>query len=192
MDSTKQAELEALIQRLIVLLDGDHQRDGLRDTPARVARSYAEMLNGYERRLENEITLFDNQMGYDDLVYSGHISYFSICEHHLLPFFGTAHMAYVPDKKIVGLSKLARAVEIFAHRLTDQETITTRVAAELDRLIAPKGVILYLSGQHLCNIARGVKQAHSTMKTVSRTGVFVSDPSWENHFYKLISVPDSP
>jgi GTP cyclohydrolase IA len=188
MDPSTRTELKMLIERLISILDKDPQREGLIDTPDRVVRSYEQMLDGYDRSLDKEITLFENHVGYDDLVYSGHISYFSTCEHHLLPFYGTAHMAYVPDKKIVGLSKLARAVEIFAHRLTDQETITTAVAADLDRLIAPKGVIVVMSGHHTCNLARGVKQTHSTMKTVARTGVFLTDPQWSDSFYKLISV----
>lgn len=100
------------------------------------------------------MTVFENENGYDDIIYSGKISFFSTCEHHLLPFFGTAHIGYIPDKKIIGLSKLARAVDIFSRRLQNQENITTQIANEIYELVNPLGIAVLLEGQHFCNMAR--------------------------------------
>jgi GTP cyclohydrolase I len=170
-----QKHINELIGELLRALGEDPKREGLKKTPERVTRAYAEVLNGYDRSLKDEITVFKNTHNYDDIVYSGKIRFFSTCEHHLQPFFGTAHVAYIPNKFIVGLSKLSRAVDIFARRLQDQERITMQVANELETLLKPKGVAVMLEGQHLCNMSRGVHQFDSDMKTMAFTGIFKKD-----------------
>jgi GTP cyclohydrolase I len=167
--------INGLISELLLAVGEDPKREGLKDTPERVARAYAEVLNGYARSLKEEITVFKNTHNYDDIVYSGKIRFFSTCEHHLQPFFGTAHVAYIPNKYIIGLSKLSRAVDIYSRRLQDQERITMQVANELDTLLKPQGVGVMLEGQHLCNMSRGVHQFDSDMKTMAFTGIFKKD-----------------
>lgn len=178
-------KISQIIKQLILALGEDVGRENLRDTPGRVARAYEEILSGYNRSLSNEITIFKNSHNYKDIVYSGKISFFSTCEHHLLPFFGTAHVAYVPDKHIIGVSKLARAVDIFARRLQDQERITMQVSQEIDELLKPKGVAVFLEAKHLCNMARGTKQTESIMKTLAFTGVFQDNCLLQERFLRM-------
>lgn len=186
MSEDNKKSVENLVQQLIVHLGEDPNRPGLLETPKRVAKAYEKILEGYSRSLDKEITTFDNTYAYDDLIYSGKINFFSVCEHHLLPFFGTAHIAYIPTDKIVGLSKLARAVDIFSRRLQEQERITSQVADELQKLLAPKGVIVMLEGRHFCNMARGVEKFDSNMKTITSRGCFKDDEKLYNRFFQLI------
>jgi GTP cyclohydrolase I len=181
--------IEKLIKELILALGENPERPGLLKTPERVAKTYEKMLEGYSRSLEKEITTFDNSYKYDDLIYSGKIDYFSMCEHHMLPFYGMAHIAYVPSDKIIGLSKLARAVDIFSRRLQEQERLTVQVATELDRLLRPKGIIVLLEGRHFCNTARGVEKASSNMKTIISRGCFKDDEKLYNRFFQIIADP---
>lgn len=175
------------VKQLLAELGDDINREGLEKTPERAAKAYSEILNGYKRSLESEITVFKNTHNYDDVVYSGRINFFSICEHHLLPFYGTAHVAYIPDKTIIGLSKLSRAIDIYARRLQDQERITMQAANELEKLLSPKGIAVMLEGQHLCNMARGIKQFNSTMTTMTFKGEFKTDSSLRDRFLKISS-----
>jgi len=175
---------EQIIKDLLRALGQDVNRADLIDTPKRVAASYSKLLEGYSRDLSKEMTIFPNDDAYDDIVYSGHIKYFSTCEHHLLPFFGKAHIAYIPNEKIAGLSKLSRAVDIFSRRLQQQERITVQVADALEEILEPKGVAVFLEGEHLCNSARGVQQFNSNMKTVAFRGVF-KDPILRDQFMNL-------
>jgi GTP cyclohydrolase I len=179
--------IEELTQQLLIHLGEDPTRPGLQDTPQRVAKAYDQMLSGYSRSLKDEITTFENDYEYTDLIYSGGANFTSLCEHHLLPFFGTAHIAYVPNDKIIGLSKLSRAVDIYARRLQQQERITMQVAQELDELLAPKGVIVMLQGKHFCNMGRGVQQQDSVMKTIAARGCFETDPKLYDRFQQLVS-----
>lgn len=178
-------KIEQLVKELIKELGEDSSREGLRDTPKRVAGAYRKLFGGYERSLENELTVFKNNHKYDDIVYSGAINFFSTCEHHLLPFYGKAYIAYVPGEEIIGLSKLARAVDIFSRRLQDQERITVQVADELSRLVDAKGVAIMLEAQHFCNMARGVEQVESTMKTFAFRGCFTDDEHMKNRFLDM-------
>lgn len=182
MDKQK---IEEIIKALLIEIDGNPEREGLLDTPRRVATSYGKLLEGYGRSLEEEMTVFNNEHGYDELVYSGDINFFSTCEHHLLPFFGKAYIAYVPGDKIIGLSKLSRAVDIYSRRLQDQERITVQVANELERLLQPKGLAVMLDGQHFCNMARGVQQTQSTMKTMAFRGCMKDDENLKSRFMSL-------
>lgn len=186
MSNNEEKIIEDLIKKLLAHLGENPERPGLIKTPERVAKVYEKMLEGYSRSLADEITVFDNTHGYDDIVYSGKIDFFSLCEHHTLPFFGIAHIAYVPDEKIIGLSKLSRAVDIFARRLQQQERITHQVAVEIEALLKPKGVMVMLEGRHMCNMARGVEKVNSNMKTVVSRGCF-RDDKLQDRFFKLIS-----
>lgn len=187
MSTEDKKDVEGLVRQLLQRLTADSERAGLVDTPRRVSESFNKMLSGYDRRLEDEITTFDNDYSYDDLIYSGKIDFFSLCEHHLLPFFGSAHIAYVPGEKIIGLSKLARAVDIYSYRLQEQERITMQIATELERLLKPKGVIVMLEGQHFCNMARGVEKVNSSMKTIHALGCFKADNKYYDRFFQLIN-----
>lgn len=183
----KNGALGSFVKELITQIGENPDREGLKETPNRVAKSYTKMLDGYSRSLKDEITTFGNSYDYDDLIYSGKIDFFSMCEHHLLPFFGIAHIAYVPKKRIIGLSKMARAVDIFSHRLQEQERLTVQIANELEGLLDTKGVIVMLDGRHFCNMARGVKKVNSNMKTVVARGCFKEDEKLYDRFFQLIN-----
>lgn len=187
MSEDAQHIIEELAQHLIEALGEDTGRTGLRKTPARAAAAYKKIFEGYTRSLKNEITTFENDYKYKELIYSGGIDFFSTCEHHLLPFFGKAYIAYIPNDKIIGLSKLARATDIYARRLQQQERLTTQIANELNELLEPKGLIVLLEGKHMCNMARGVQQVNSTMITVARHGVF-DDAKKYDQFMQLIEL----
>jgi GTP cyclohydrolase I len=177
----------SVITALLIEFKEDITREWLKDTPKRVAKAYTRILWGYWRSLKNEITVFENSHGYEDIIYSWKISFFSTCEHHLLPFFGTAHVWYVPNKKIIGLSKIARAIDIFSRRLQDQERITMQVANELFDLLEPLGVAVFLEGQHFCNMARWVEQVNSNMKTICFKWVFKNDKSLCDRFMSMVN-----
>lgn len=181
-----QDKIQKIVSDLLLELGQDASREGLVDTPKRVAKAYLETLEGYGRSFEDEITVFANEGNYDDIIYSGDINFFSTCEHHLLPFYGKAHIAYIPGEKIIGLSKLARAVDIYARRLQNQERITTQVADELMTLLNAKGVAVLLDGKHFCNMARGVGQIDSTMKTIIYRGDFKGDPLLQTRFMSMV------
>lgn len=131
------------------------------------------------------MTIFEGE-NYDQMVILKDIEYYSHCEHHMIPFFGKAHIAYIPDKKIVGVSKLARLVDMYARRLQNQERLTMQVAEELQRVLSPKGVAVVFEGEHLCMKARGVEKQSSKMKTSHLTGVFRDNLDTRQEFYHLI------
>ncbi len=182
-----QKKIEDIIISLLTEIGEDTSREGLQKTPQRVARAYTKLFEGYNRSLKSELTVFKNTNGYDDIIYSGRINFSSVCEHHMLPFFGLAHIAYVPGDDIIGLSKMARAVDIFSRRLQDQERITVQIANELDLLLKPKGVAVMLEGQHLCNMARGVEQYNSNMKTLAFRGIFKQSQEFQNRFFHMVN-----
>lgn len=177
--------VEENIKEIIQEVEGGKIRDSLLDTPRRASESFFELLNGYNRKFDDEIKLFDNDEGYNDIIFSGRISFFSICEHHLLPFFGNAYVGYIPTTKIVGLSKLSRVIDIHSRRLQNQERITVQSAKALHEASGADGVIVVLEGQHLCNISRGVEQINSNMKTIYSLGKF-SEKELKNRFLRLI------
>lgn len=183
--------VKELVRELLKELAGDVDREGLKETPDRVTRAYAETLSGYGRSLKDEMTVFENAHHYDEIIYSGNINFFSTCEHHLLPFFGVAHIAYVPNEKIVGLSKLSRAIDIYSRRLQDQERITMQVANELDDLLHAKGIAVMLEAQHFCNMARGVEKINSDMKTLAFKGVFKEDRDLRESFIRMSTTQSS-
>jgi GTP cyclohydrolase I len=166
------SSLEELIREMLCRLGENPERDGLRNTPVRMARSMEYLTKGYQESPEEALlgALFD--VAYDEMVIVKDIEVFSLCEHHLLPFFGKAHVAYIPDGKVIGLSKIPRLVEVFARRLQVQERLTTQIAEAIDSAIKPRGVGVVVEARHLCMMMRGVEKQHSATITSSMLGAF--------------------
>ena len=166
-------------------------REGLRDTPRRFLKAWHdELCSGYdysEDDIAKMLTQFDGE-GYDQLVLLKAIEYSSLCEHHMLPFLGVAHIAYIPDQKVVGISKLARVLEVYSRRLQIQERICQQVTAALEKHLQPKGAACILSAKHLCISCRGISKQHSTMVTSSLTGEFKTDLNARNELLRLIEL----
>jgi GTP cyclohydrolase I len=178
--------IEGLIETLLKELGEDPGRDGLLRTPARVSRAYEFLTQGYRQdphAVLNE-AIFDEDC--DEMVIVKDIDFYSLCEHHLLPFFGRAHVAYIPDGRILGLSKLARVVEVFSRRLQVQERLTRQVAALLQEALNPKGVAVVIEAQHLCMMMRGVQKQNSYAITSSMLGEFESDPKTRAEVMELM------
>lgn len=169
-----------LIAELLTHLDKEPGREGLRDTPQR----YKQFLDEYLDPKPPKITIFDSE-GYDEMVIQTKIPFYSICEHHLLPFFGYASIAYIPDKKIIGLSKLARILDYVSRRLQNQERITVQVAEFLSEAVSPKGVGVILDARHLCMEMRGVNKPGVLTSTSAVRGIFKSDPRTRAEFIEL-------
>lgn len=180
--------IEQNITRILQYIGEDVHREGLVDTPSRVVKSYAELFGGYDKNPEDIITTFDAD-GYDQIVLVKDIEFYSTCEHHMLPFFGKAHVAYVPDKKVIGLSKVARLVDIFARRLQIQERIGSQVTDALMKMLAPKGAACMLEAVHTCMCSRGVAKQSSKMVTSSIKGVFYTDSSARSELMSLLNKP---
>jgi len=176
---------EALVRQLLINLGEDPDREGLIETPARVAKSYADLFSGYGENLESIITVFDNE-GYDEMVIAKDIEFYSTCEHHLLSFFGKAHIGYIPQDKIIGLSKMPRLVEVFSRRLQNQERLTSQVAQGLMDILHPKGVGVVIEAQHLCMMSRGVEKQGASMTTSSVQGLFKKNLNTRSEFLRLI------
>lgn len=180
------ARVEALVRELIVELGEDPDREGLQRTPDRVARMYRELTAGYTTdpiALVND-AIFDIE--YDEMVIVKDIDFFSLCEHHLLPFYGKAHVAYLPKGRIIGLSKIPRIVDMFARRLQVQERMTVEIADFLDELLHPLGVAVVVEAVHLCAIMRGVQKPNVKMVTSAMRGTFRRDPRTRTEFLSLI------
>lgn len=163
----------------------DDRRDGLIETPMRVVKSWKELYSGYEMDPKSVFKTFDNDSNYDNMIISKDIEFYSMCEHHMLPFFGKAHLAYIPKEKIIGLSKLSRLTDIFSRRLQNQERLTDQIADSLMTNLDPKGVGVILEGKHFCMMSRGVQKQNSSMTTSSLYGVF-RDGTVRQEFISLI------
>jgi GTP cyclohydrolase I len=179
-----------LISALLKELGEDPGRDGLLKTPERVARAMRFFTEGYSRNPAEEINgaLFDVE--YDEMVLVREIDFYSLCEHHMVPFFGRVHVAYIPEKKVIGLSKIPRLVEIFARRLQVQERMTMQIAQTLSEILQPKGVGVVVEAKHLCMMMRGVQKQNSSAITSSLRGVFQSDPKTRAEFMGLLRHPN--
>jgi len=164
--------LQDLVREMLCRLGEDAEREGLRDTPARMARSMAYLTKGYRENPEETLPGALFEVAYDEMVIVKDIEIFSLCEHHLLPFFGKAHVAYIPNGKVIGLSKIPRLVEVFARRLQVQERLTTQVAEAIQSAIQPRGVGVVVEARHLCMMMRGVEKQHSATITSSMLGAF--------------------
>ena len=181
---------EKIKEGVKLLLEGigeDINREGLKDTPDRIARMYAEVFGGmYEDASEHLHKVFtvDN----NEMVLEKDIVFYSMCEHHLLPFYGKAHVAYIPDGKVVGLSKLARTVEVYARRPQIQEQMTGQIADAIMEHLAPKGAMVVIEAEHMCMTMRGVKKPGSKTVTYACRGEFAENESLQNRFYQMLNV----
>jgi GTP cyclohydrolase I len=175
-----------LYRELLLRIGEDPTRDGLIDTPERMEKSMAFLTHGYTMDVNAVLhqALFD--VDYDEMVIVKDIEFFSLCEHHLLPFFGKAHIAYVPNGKVIGLSKIPRLVDIFARRLQVQERLTMQIADAIAEAIDPQGVAVILEAQHLCMMMRGVEKQHSDTVTSAMRGVFKTQLQTRNEFLSLV------
>ena len=180
-----QEEIKASIKNLLKNLGENPEREGLVDTPRRVSEAYKKLFGGYEKEPKDLVTVFDGE-NYDEMIICKNIDFFSTCEHHMLPFYGQISIGYIPNKKIIGLSKLPRIVEIYSRRLQNQERLTMQVAEALKNLLDPKGVGVVAKAKHLCLMARGVEKQNTDMITSSCNGLFKSDPRTRSEFLKLI------
>jgi GTP cyclohydrolase IA len=180
------ASVQEIYGELLKRLGEDPTRDGLLQTPKRVEKSMAFLTKGYEESVAEVLhgALFD--VDYDEMVIVRDIEFYSLCEHHLLPFFGKAHIAYVPNGKVVGLSKLPRIVDVFARRLQVQERLTQQIAEAIEDAIAPQGVGVVIEAQHLCMMMRGVEKQSSLTVTSSLRGVFKTQLQTRSEFLALV------
>ena len=181
------SKIERHIFGLLKEIGDDPGREGLKKTPTRVARALAEITAGYRTDIDKLLNGAFFKVDYREMVIVRDISFFSLCEHHMLPFFGKAHIAYIPDGKIIGLSKVPRLVEAFARRLQVQERLTVQIADTLLKKLGARGVGVVLEAQHLCMTMRGVKNAASFTVTSSMLGVFQKDNRVREEFLNLIN-----
>ena len=175
---------ERAIRELLEAIGEDPTREGLLDTPARVARMWTEVLVGTNNDPDHHLSR-TFEIEHDEMVLVKDVEMYSLCEHHLAPFFGRAHIAYIPDKKIVGLSKIARVVDVFARRLQVQERLTMQIAHALQDVLKPKGVGVIVEARHLCMMMRGVEKQNSSTVTSCLLGLFRSDERTRTEFLKL-------
>ena len=179
---------EAAVRTLIAWAGDNPDREGLLDTPRRVVDAYGEWFDGYEADPEKELSrVFEDVQGYDDVVMLRDIEVESHCEHHMAPFLGKAYVAYVPDEKVVGISKIARVVEIFARRLQTQETMTQQIADAITDSLRPAGVAVLIDAVHQCMTTRGVHHRHVSTITTQFTGVFKTDASLRQRFLDFVN-----
>lgn len=182
------ASAEEAVRTLIRWAGDEPTREGLRDTPARVVRAYEEFFAGY---LEDPVQIlsrtFSEVDGYDEMIVMKDIRFESHCEHHMVPVIGRAHVAYLPDRRVVGISKLARLVDIYARRLQIQEKMTVQIADTLNEVLQPKGVAVVIEAAHQCMTTRGVHKPGATLVTSRMLGAFRSDPATRREFLAMIS-----
>ena len=180
------ATYEDLVREMIVRLGEDPAREGLVRTPSRVHRAYEYLMKGYK---EDPEALLKNALftvTYDEMVIVKDVEMFSLCEHHMLPFFGKVHVAYIPNGKVIGLSKIPRLIEIFSRRLQIQERLTTQIAETIQKAIEPQGVGVVIEARHLCMMMRGVEKQHSAAVTSSMLGCFRDEQETRTEFLSLI------
>ena len=181
------AGVEKAIRDLLIAIGENPDRDGLRDTPARVARGYAEIFGGLHQSADEVLTTtFD--LGHDELVIVKDIRFNSMCEHHLLPFHGVAHIGYIPNQsgRITGLSKLARVTDVFAQRPQVQERLTSQIADSIMRILEPRGAIVIIEAEHMCMSMRGIQKQGASTVTTQFTGVFRDDPAEQARFLSML------
>jgi len=179
------AALENLVKQVITSIGEDPKRDGLKETPVRVAKAFTELLAGYSLNPRESIKLFDSN-GFHELIIVENIEFYSLCEHHMLPFFGKVNIGYIPNGKILGLSKFARIVEIYSKRLQTQENLTKQIIDLLSEEIRPRGIIVLIEAKHLCVSMRGVKNKGFITKTVLKRGLLEKNKNLIEQFYRDI------
>ena len=178
-------KIQKLIKEMIQAIGEDPEREGLNDTPKRVSKSFETLYGGYKKNPKDLITLFDGE-DYDEMIICKDIDFYSTCEHHMLPFFGEVYVGYLPNKKIIGISKIPRIIEIYARRLQNQERMTMQIAKSINDLLKPKGVGVVIKAQHLCMLSRGVERQNAVITTSSFTKLFRTNPETRSEFLGLI------
>ncbi len=192
LDQTKEpatltsASYEELVREMIVRLGEDPTREGLSNTPKRVRKAMQFLTKGYNEDPESVLKGALFTVNYDEMVIVKDIEMFSLCEHHMLPFFGKVHVAYIPNGRVIGLSKIPRLVELFSRRLQIQERLTTQIAETIQKVIEPQGVGVVIEARHLCMMMRGVEKQHSEAVTSSMLGSFRNEQETRNEFLSLI------
>jgi GTP cyclohydrolase I len=191
LDGACMQEFEGVIRRQLELLGEDPDREGLMRTPARVAKALAWLTRGYEMTASDVVGTALFEEDHENMVMVRDIELYSMCEHHMLPFFGRVHVAYIPDGRIVGLSKLPRIVEVFARRLQVQERLGEQIADAIEEVLQPKGVGVVIEAVHLCMMMRGVEKQNSRTITSSLRGVFREDARTRSEFLRLAHGPSA-
>jgi GTP cyclohydrolase I len=184
--TVEQASFEQLVREMISRLGEDPSREGLMETPERLHKAMKYLTKGYAENAEDVLKKALFTVNYDEMVIVKDIEMFSLCEHHMLPFFGKVHVAYVPNGKVLGLSKIPRLVELFARRLQIQERLTTQIAETIQKVIEPQGVGVVIEARHLCMMMRGVEKQHSAAVTSSMLGCFRTEEETRTEFLSLI------
>lgn len=179
-------DLEKLYTGILEEIGEDPAREGLRDTPKRAAKAISYLTQGYEEDLDKVVNGALFEADTQEIVLVKSIEMYSLCEHHLLPFIGKCHVAYIPDRKVIGLSKIARIVDVFARRLQIQEKLTKQIAEAIDKYTRPQGVAVVIEAQHMCMMMRGVGKQNSVMVTSCVMGEFHDDPATRAEFFSLI------
>ena len=185
----KEQEFEQLVGRMLELLGEDPRREGLQKTPHRVAKALAFLTEGYRQDPKEILNQALFSTSNDEMVLVRDIEFYSMCEHHMLPIIGRCHVAYIPDGKVVGLSKIPRIVNVYARRLQIQEQMTEQIADAILETIKPKGVAVVVHARHMCMEMRGVQKINSTTVSSALRGLFKSDERTRNEFYNLINTP---
>jgi len=180
------SEMQDLVRQLLAALGEDPDREGLRETPRRVEKSLTFLTSGYRADIDEIVNGALFTVEYNEMVMVRDIDVYSLCEHHLLPFFGKCHVAYIPDGRVIGLSKIPRIVDVFARRLQVQERLTTQIAGTLEAKLQPLGVAVVIEATHLCMAMRGVEKQNSVTVTSAMRGVFHRDPRTRAEFLELI------
>jgi GTP cyclohydrolase I len=183
------AEAEQAVKTLISWAGDDYTREGLVDTPKRVVNAFEEFFAGYAEDPEEILsTTFEEIHGYDDIVLLKNMRLESHCEHHMVPIIGKAHIAYLPKQRVVGISKIARLLDVYAKRLQTQETMTAQIVNTIDKVLNPLGIAVIIDAKHQCMTTRGVKKSETSTVTTKFTGVFQNDPQYQARLYNLINL----
>ena len=182
------SNIEKITKDLLVEIGEDPSREGLLKTPLRVSKSWEYLTEGYKQNIDNIVNdaIFHEEN--EDMIIVKDINYYSLCEHHLLPFMGKVHVGYIPDGKVLGLSKIPRIIDMFSRRLQLQERLTHEIANNINNFLKPKGVAVVIDGEHLCMRMRGVEKQNAIMQTSSMTGIFRQDDKTRKEFLNLISL----
>jgi GTP cyclohydrolase I len=180
------AKVRKLTADLLLSIGEDPSREGLLETPRRVADAYEFLTSGYDKNIEEVMNEAVFNEKYDEMVLVKNIDFYSLCEHHMLPFYGKVHVAYIPDGKIIGLSKIPRIVDVFARRLQVQERMTQQIADTLEQYLQPRGVAVVSEAYHMCMMMRGVQKQNSSATTSAVHGIFKDDPRTRTEFLNLI------
>ena len=180
-------EAEAAVRTLLAWIGEDPNREGLKDTPKRMVRTYEEFFRGYKENADDVLDRTFGEIGtFDDMVVVRDIPFYTHCEHHMVPVIGRAHVAYFPVERVVGLSKFARVIDLFARRLQTQEHLTSQIIGAIDENLKPRGVAIMIEAEHLCMAMRGVQKSGVSTVTTQFTGVFRDDPAEQVRFFNLV------